>query len=142
MGKMKRLIEQLVLHEGSEKYAYECSEGYLTIGVGRNIDRQGGIGLSDQEIYYLLRNDLERVYRELDVFSWFQDLDQVRQEALVNMCFNLGFPKLSGFKKMLAAIAEGEYKTAAKEALDSKWAKQVGKRSEDIAYMLEVGEYP
>lgn len=139
---MEKLIKQLILHEGSEKFAYECSEGYLTIGVGRNIDPEGGIGLNHQEIYYLLRNDLERVYRELSILSWFDDLDSVRQDALVNMCFNLGLPKLMGFSKMLAALAEGKYALAAAEALDSKWAKQVGKRSQDIAYMFEVGEYP
>jgi hypothetical protein len=36
-------------------------------------------------------------------------------------------------------MAEGKYSLAASEALDSKWAKQVGKRSKDIAHMLEFG---
>ena len=70
------------------------------------------------------------------------DLDQVRQEALVNMCFNLGFTRLTKFTNMMAAMAEGKYSLAATEALDSKWAKQVGKRSRDIAHMLEFGAYP
>lgn len=139
---MNKLIEQLKLHEGSRTHAYECPMGYLTIGVGRNIDAIGGIGLSDDEIDYLLRNDIERCYRELDRFSWFMDLDQVRQEALVNMCFNLGFTRLLKFKNMLSSVAEGRYKLAAADALDSKWAKQVGQRARDIAHMLEFGEYP
>lgn len=139
---MKELVNQLKLHEGSRTHAYECPMGYLTIGVGRNIDALGGIGLSDDEIDYLLRNDIERCYRELDRFSWFMDLDQVRQEALVNMCFNLGFTRLMKFTKMMAAMAEGKYQLASIEALDSKWAKQVGNRAKDIAYMLEFGEYP
>lgn len=139
---MKRLVDQLKLHEGSRTHAYECPMGYLTIGVGRNIDAVGGIGLSEDEIDYLLRNDIERCYRELDRFSWFMDLDQVRQEALVNMCFNLGFTRLMKFTKMMAAMAEGKYQLASIEALDSKWAKQVGNRAKDIAYMLEFGEYP
>ena len=139
---MNKLIEQLKVHEGSRTHAYDCPEGYTTVGVGRNIDPDGGLGLSEDEINYLLRNDIERCYRELDRFSWFMDLYQVRQEALVNMCFNLGLPKLMGFSKMLAALAEGKYALAAAEALDSKWSKQVGKRSQDIAYMFEVGKYP
>jgi len=139
---MEKLIAQLKLHEGSRTHAYECPMGYLTIGVGRNIDAVGGIGLSDDEIDYLLRNDIERCYRELDRFSWFMDLDQVRQEALVNMCFNLGFTRLMKFTKMMAAMAEGRYSLAASEALDSRWANQVGNRSKDIAHMLEFGEYP
>jgi lysozyme len=139
---MKELLDQLKLHEGSRTHAYECPMGYLTIGVGRNIDAIGGLGLSDDEINYLLRNDIERCYRELEVFSWFMDLDQVRQEALVNMCFNLGFTRLLKFKNMLSSLAEGRYKLAAADALDSKWAKQVGQRAKDIAHMLELGQYP
>lgn len=137
---MRKLIEQLKLHEGVRSHPYDCPAGYLTIGVGRNIS-ESGIGLSDDEIDYLLRNDIERCYQELDRFSWFMDLDQVRQEALVNMCFNLGFTRLLMFKNMLAALNEGKYKLAAVEALDSRWAKQVGQRAKDIAHMLEFGEY-
>ena len=139
---MNRLIEQLKLHEGSRTHASDCPEKFTTVGVGRNIDPNGGLGLSEDEINYLLRNDIERCYRELDRFSWFMDLDQVRQEALVNMCFNLGFTRLKNFSKMLARVAEGNYPMAAAEALDSIWAVQVGQRSKDIAYMLEFGEYP
>ena len=139
---MNKLIDQLKLHEGSRTHAYDCPAGYITIGVGRNIDPNGGLGLSEYEINYLLKNDIERCYRELDSFSWFMDLDQVRQEALVNMCFNLGFTRLRNFSGMMAAVAVGNYPMAAEEALDSIWAVQVGQRSRDIAYMLEFGKYP
>lgn len=138
---MKKLIEQLKLHEGVRSHPYDCPAGYLTIGVGRNIS-ETGLGLSEDEIDYLLRNDIERCYQELDRFAWFMDLDTVRQEALVNMCFNLGFTRLTRFTKMMGAMAEGKYALAAAEALDSKWARQVGKRAKDIAHMLEFGEYP
>ena len=138
---MKKLIEQLKLHEGVRSHPYDCPAGYLTIGVGRNIS-ETGLGLSDDEIDYLLRNDIERCYQELDRFAWFMDLDTVRQEALVHMCFNLGFPRLTRFTKMMGAMAEGKFSLAAAEALDSKWARQVGQRAKDIAHMLEFGEYP
>ena len=139
---MKELIDQLKRHEGSRTHVYECPAGYMTIGVGRNIDPNGGLGLSEDEIDYLLENDIRRCERELGRFSWFDDLDMIRQDALINMCFNLGFTRLLKFTNMLAAVAEGKYKLAAAEALNSKWAKQVGQRSKDIAHMLEFGEYP
>jgi len=139
---MKELVEQLKLHEGVRSHIYECPMGYQTIGVGRNVDPNGGIGLSDDEIEYLLENDIRRCERELDRFSWFADLDVVRQDALINMCFNLGFTRLLKFKNMLSALAEGRYQLAAAEALDSKWAKQVGRRAKDIAHMFSTGEYP
>ena len=139
---MKELLDQLKQHEGVRSHVYECPMGYLTIGVGRNVDPNGGLGLSDDEIDYLLENDIRRCEKELDRFSWFADMDVVRQDALINMCFNLGFTRLLKFKNMLAALAEGKYELAAAEALDSKWAKQVGQRAKDIAHMFSTGTYP
>ena len=67
-----KLIEMLKVHEGVESHAYECSASKITVGVGRNIDPEGGIGLSEDEINYLLQNDIDRVYAELDSeYSWF-----------------------------------------------------------------------
>ena len=57
---MKRLIEQLKRHEGVSKWAYEDHLGYITVGVGRCLDPEIGLGLSDDEIDYLLRNDITR----------------------------------------------------------------------------------
>ena len=137
----KKLVDQLKRHEGVETHVYKCTAGYETIGVGRNIS-PSGLGLSDDEITYLLENDIKRCYRELIAFSWFIDLDSVRQDAMVNLCFNLGFSRLSLFSNALAAMSEANYELAAMEFLDSKWARQVGKRSEDVAQMIRTGIYP
>jgi len=51
---------------------------------------------------------------------------------MVNMCFNLGYPRLSKFKKFLAAMEDNDFETAAKEMMDSKWATQVGDRAERL----------
>ena len=74
-----RLIEQLRIHEGVETHAYECTAGKITVGVGRNIDPDGGLGLSEGEINFLLKNDIYRSRKELsESFNWFDDLDEVR----------------------------------------------------------------
>ena len=54
---MSKLIEMLKLHEGVRSKVYMCSAGYETIGVGRNI-AESGLGLSDDEIDYLLNNNI------------------------------------------------------------------------------------
>ena len=91
------------------------------------------IGLSDDEVDYLLQNDVERVIKELAAeYSWFNDLDDVRRDAMVDISFNLGATRLRLFKRALAAMEEGEYKVAATEFLDSKWAKQVGSRALEL----------
>jgi len=142
VNKMDRLIEQLKRHEGVETHAYKCSSGKLTIGVGRNIDPEGGIGLTMDEIEYLLSNDILRCIKELSTeYPWFGDLDEVRQEAIINIFLNLGATKFRLFKRALSAMEEGDYETASTEFLDSLWAKQVGGRALELTDIIRSGEY-
>jgi lysozyme len=138
---MSKLSDQLRVHEGVRKHVYLCSAGYETIGVGRNI-ADSGLGLSDDEIDYLLKNDITRCRKELETYSWFSDLDEVRQDALINMCFNLGLSRLANFKNALSSMAVGAYADAAEHFLDSRWASQVGNRAQEVAHMIRTGEYP
>jgi lysozyme len=138
---MSKLSDQLRIHEGVRKHVYLCSAGYETIGVGRNI-ADSGLGLSDDEIDYLLENDITRCRKELETYSWFSDLDEVRQDALINMCFNLGLSRLANFKSALSSMAVGAYADAAEHFLDSRWASQVGNRAQEVAHMIRTGEYP
>jgi lysozyme len=140
-AKMKNLIEMLKRHEGVRSTVYVCSAGYETIGVGRNIS-SSGIGLSDDEVNYLLENDIARVIKELSSeYPWFNSLDDVRKDAMIDISFNLGATRLRGFKRALAAMEVADYKLAAKEFLDSKWSQEVKGRSHELASMIETGEY-
>ena len=136
------IIEMLRQHEGVRTHAYRCTENKTTIGVGRNIDANGGVGLSIGEINYLLANDVKRVNDELlGAFRWYKTLGTERKDAMMDMCFNMGLPRLMQFKKALAAMAKGDYVTASAEFLDSRWAKQVGMRAITITDIIESGEY-
>jgi len=139
---MSKLTEMLRRHEGSKKFAYRCTEKKLTIGVGRNIDESGGIGLSDDEIDYLLENDIDRCIKELgSAFNWFSDLNEARRDAMIDLVFNIGLTRLNGFKRALAAMAEANYDLAAAEFMDSKWASQVKDRAIEICAMIKTGNY-
>jgi lysozyme len=139
---MSRLIEQLKIHEGVRTHAYFCSEDKITIGVGRNVDSNGGLGLSEDEINYLLDNDIKRCQQELEFnFDWFKELDEVRRDAIINLNFNVGITTLKKFKKAIAAMDLHDYDTAAMEFLDSRWASQVGTRALDVTDMIRTGEY-
>ena len=140
---MKKLIEQLSIHEGVKKFAYKCPAGKITVGIGRNIDSDGGLGLSDDEIIYLLRNDISRIDEELtNAFRFYKELDRVRKDAMINICFNLGLTRLRSFREALGRMEKKEYPEAAVEFLDSLWASQVGQRALDVTYMIQHGEYP
>lgn len=137
----EKLLEMLKRHEGVRSHVYLCSAGYETIGVGRNIAKSG-LGLSDDEVDYLLENDIVRVIKELSLeYPWFKNLDDVRKDAIIDIGFNLGATRLRGFKRALAAMEVADYKTASLEFLDSKWSRDVKGRSTELAYMIETGEY-
>jgi lysozyme len=138
---MNKLVKQLKRHEGVRTHAYKCSANMITVGVGRNIDENGGLGLSDDEIDYLLENDIKRCKQELIALPWFVDLDSVRQDAIINLCFNLGMTRLLGFKNALAAMETGDHPKAADEFYDSRWAKQVGSRADEVCEMIRTGRY-
>ena len=139
---MTMIIEMLRKHEGVETHAYKCTAEKTTIGVGRNIDPAGGLGLSDSEIDFLLANDVARVNKELIIsFPWFAELDEVRKDAMINICFQLGLPRLKKFKMSLAHMKNGDYNLAADEFLMTNWANQTPARAKDITDMIRSGEY-
>ena len=137
----EQLREMLRRHEGVRNFVYLCSEGYETIGVGRNI-ADSGLGLSEDEVDYLLDNDIKRVKTELsDEYFWFGALNEARQEAMIDLSFNLGQSWLRGFKKALDAMSTEDFDRAADEFMDSRWSEQVGNRATEVTEMIRTGEY-
>ncbi len=137
---LDQLTAELRRDEGEVLHAYEDTEGYLTIGVGRLIDRRRSGGITREESAYLLRNDIAAKMADLDrALPWWRSLSSARRRVLVNMCFNLGLAGLLGFRNALAAIEQGRYEEAARGMLASKWAKQVGARATRLAEMMRAG---
>jgi lysozyme len=132
-----RLMDELMRDEGVKLKPYICSAGALTIGIGRNLDANG-ISIAEAEV--LANNDIDRCMAELDkALPWWRSLNDTRQRALVNMCFNLGISRLLQFKRTLNALEDGRWDDAADAALESRWATQVGQRATRIARMLRSG---
>ncbi len=133
----KTLSEELIRDEGLRLHPYRCTAGKMTIGVGRNIEDRG---ITREEAMHLLRNDISSCEKDLDVlFPKWRNLSDARQRVLLNMAFNLGRERLSGFRKFWANIALGDYKSAAQEMMSSAWAKQVGQRANRLRDMMERG---
>ena len=131
------LTTDLVRDEGMRLNPYTDTVGKVTIGVGRNLD---DVGISEAEALRMLDADIDRSTAELKRnLPWLFERPEPVQRALVNMCFNLGWPRLSGFRNMLAALEAEDYPRAAAEALDSRWARQVGARAGRIAALIREG---
>lgn len=136
---LKRLIAHLRAHEGVRSKPYTDTVGKLSIGVGRNLTDNG---LSADEIDYLLANDIAKAEAEARALvPSMHSLDSVRREVLIELAFNMGRPRLAGFKQMLAAVERKDFARAAAEMLDSKWATQVGNRAKVLASAMELGRF-
>lgn len=131
-------MERVKKHEGFRGVPYEDAGGW-SVGYGRNLTFNP---LTPDEGEYLLQNDLHKVLIELqkELLFW-NKLDGVRQEVLVEMAYNLGVAGLLRFKKMLTALDNGEWLEASYQCLHSRWAGQVGARADALACMLLTGEY-
>lgn len=122
--------------EARRRFPYEDSVGKLTIGVGRNLEDRG---LSDEEIDFLLSNDQKSAYEEAEGFPWFGELDTTRQCIIVDMIFNMGVSRFSGFVNTIAALEARDYNAAAREMQDSKWFRQTGRRAQALVRAMLTG---
>jgi lysozyme len=134
---MSKLIDQLKRHEGLKLKPYLCTARKLSIGYGLNLDAGISEGLAD----LILKYQVGVVEKHLMKMWCFNQLDEVRQNVLINMAFNLGISGLLKFSKMIYEVGQGDYNQAAKEMMDSKWAKQVGNRAVELSEQMRSGKY-
>jgi lysozyme len=153
---MAVLHDLIIRHERKAYKAYPDSEGILTIGIGMNLEERaakprildlgvdydqlcaGNCELTDAHIMALFSTDLNVAIQDAagNVSNFWAHPDDV-QHAIVDMNFNLGGPRFAKFVKAIAAFENKDYRTAAAEMSNSKWAKQVGQRAqEDIDLVL------
>jgi lysozyme len=141
------VYEQLKIDEGVEYVIYNDHLGYATFGVGHLIKESDpehgqrvGTGVSEERVRECFEEDLKTAISECDTLYGEGDFGKLPgevQEILVNMMFNMGRPRLAGFKKFNAAIEAGDWVEAAKEGRDSRWYNQVTNRAERLMVRLE-----
>lgn len=129
-----RLRALLIDHEGLKLFPYRDTVGKLTIGIGRNLQ---DTGIAYHEAMYLLESDIARVKQHANTFPWFKDLDTERQHVVLDMIFNLGWGNFLEFKRFISALEKKKYVLAAKEMLDSAWAKQLPLRALALSKMMK-----
>lgn len=135
----QRLAKQLEIDEGKRSKMYQDTVGKWTAGVGRNLSDRA---FSEDEIQLMLSNDIALATKDArQLVPGFDNLDDVRQEVLTNMSFNMGYAKLAGFKRFLAAVNGSEFAEASLEMLDSRWANQVGARALRLSKAMRTGSW-
>lgn len=141
---IEQIKEDLVKHEGYVTEIYLCSEGHPTFGIGHMVTEQDmehtwpvGTPVTDERILQVFHDDCKIAVEdaELLVDDLYDHPDDVAR-VLVNMVFNLGRPRLSKFKNMLAAVNAKDYNKAADEMIDSKWYRQVKTRGVELVEIM------
>lgn len=138
----KKLIEMLKHAEGSKKnnnrhILYKCTAKKWTCGYGRNCEDNG---FSEDEVELMLRNDIFQSVKDIkSIFLGFDGFLENRQNALINLMFNLGKTRFLKFKKTIVAIKSGNWEKAAEEIKDSKYYKQVPNRAKEIIDLIRNG---
>lgn len=162
MAPEEAMIEQarvmLRKHEGREMHRYKDNKGIWTIGTGFNLEQPGAreicqmVGADydaimadkasltpeqdDQILNHFIITNVEWLTR---IFPEFSEYSVPRQLALLDMSF-MGEGKFRCFVHMISAILQGDWERAANEALNSKWALDVGQnRSRDVVCRLAEG---
>lgn len=136
MYNLEEVTENLKREEGWSATVYNCSEGYETIGYGRNISATGP-GITKEEGEFLLSNDIARCVSELEAaLPWVSGCDRIVANVLVELCYQLGLPTLLKFKLTLNHLQRDEYVLGASELLRSRFAKQTPARAQRLAERL------
>ena len=141
------VFEQLKIDEGVVYEIYNDHLGYPTFGVGHLVlesdpehGKATGTPVSEERVADCFEKDLDLAISECVALygDQFKEWPGEVQEVLVNMMFNMGRTRLSGFKNFRSALEEGDWSRAAIEGRDSKWHKQVTNRAERLMVRLEA----
>ena len=139
------VYEQLKIDEGVVYEVYHDHLGLPTFGVGHLVlesdpehGKPLGTPVDEDRVKDCFEKDLDTAISECKVlYTQFEDWPGEVQEILVNMMFNMGRTRLSGFKNFKKALEAEDWKQAGIEGRDSKWYRQVTNRAERLMSRLE-----
>lgn len=128
--------------------SYQDDEGNWTIGFGHLMKNQdasaAGTIITAQRAQDLLIADLTNAKLQACQTLEWPDLDTpCRQNAVIELIFNMGEHKWMGFIETRAAIRAAQWQVAHDQLLQSKWDKEVHQtRANRLANYLLTGSYP
>jgi lysozyme len=124
--------------EGFRAHLYKDTRGVNTIGYGTNIDQ----GITEPEAQLLLQSRVQSTETALFQEGWYQTLSEVRKAAILSMAYQLGIEGFRKFRATIAALAAGDFATAAYQMMSSRWAHQTPERAQEVADMVKNDSWP
>tara|TARA_R100001591_G_scaffold75325_1_gene83149 strand:- start:537 stop:1004 length:468 start_codon:yes stop_codon:yes gene_type:complete len=143
---LAKLKKELSDDEGIKYEIYRCSEGYPTAGIGHLItewdndyfDKPIGYSVPEEQVNEWFERDIGTTINDCKLlFSQFDNLPEDIQHVLANMCFQLGRPRLSKFKNMIAAVEDLDWCKMADEMENSRWFRQTTNRAKRLIAIVD-----
>jgi lysozyme len=143
---LQRLQEDLADDEGIKYEIYLDHLGLPTFGIGHLViesdEEYGedvGTPVSEDRVNECFERDIAITLEDCHkLYDDFDDLPEEAQLIIANMCFNLGYPRLSAFKGMKRGVDTRDWDTAADEMVDSKWYRQVTNRADRLVKRMRA----
>ena len=142
-----KLQDEIADDEGIMYETYRCSLGHLTGGIGHLITEwdeemySGPVGtkIPHEQVDKWFQMDITRTIQDCKIiFNTFDNLPEEVQLVIANMCFQLGRPRLSKFKKFIAAVNDENWMLAGEEMQDSRWYKQTTNRADRLIERIQL----
>jgi len=129
-------------HEGFSPTVYEDTLGYKTVGYGHLVLEKDNFIVGEiyapeqlqgvfEEDYNIAFNNAHDLIEDKDI-----PYDPMVESVLIEMAFQLGLPRLKKFIKFIQGLQEEDYKKAADEMIDSRWAKQTPARAYELSTLI------
>ena len=144
MNNIEQLRLELEYDEGCKYEIYLDHLGLPTFGIGHLVTEDDpehgmdvGTEVSEERVAEVFESDIQITLDECQrLYSDFDDLPEEVQLIIANMMFNMGRPRLSGFKKFNACVGDRDWEGAADEMIDSRWYRQVTNRADRLVQRM------
>ena len=129
---IEKIKDEIKKEEGYRNTVYKDHLGFATIGYGHLVkpsdNFKDGVRYDHKKLNKVFDYDFQISYQ--DSMDLCKDLDIVDEakEIIIHMCFQLGKPKTTKFKKMFEALRNKDYIEAGLQMESSLWYKQTPNR--------------
>ena len=137
-----KLLESVKKHEGFKDHVYLDSLSKRTVGYGHLCVEdhwEDGKKYDKEYLEDILEKDLQSAIDQAHDMCQGLEISDDAKSIICEMIFQLGGNGVSKFKNMWKALKENppNYKEAAVQMLDSRWAKQTPNRAKEMAGHME-----
>ena len=145
----QKVVALLTKHEGFRATCYRDTRGFLTVGIGFNLDAAGaelrciaagldyaalraGQAITLEQAQALLAEGIQSAQDVATIaVRGFLDMPENVQLAVIDMIFNLGSHGFGQFHQLVAALEAHDWEQGANQMRASLWYGQVGARAKD-----------